>query len=101
MSNTNTIQSAYPLTALLIHSSKQEVTKEKMQAIFKTLDLEFSSKLASYFTLTADKYASMISSAGSSSAPVSKNASSSDKKEEDAAVEEKEPSSDAELDLDF
>lgn len=98
MSNT-TIKSAYPLSALLIHASKQEVTKEKMQAVFKSLGLEFSPKIASFFVLTADKYASMISNIGSSSAPVA--ASTSVKKEEVAAVEEKESSSDAQLDLDF
>lgn len=102
MSTTTTINSAYPLSALLIHSSKQEVTKDKIQAIFKTLGLEFSPKIASFFELTSDKYVSMISNLGSSSAPVAGTATSSSKKEEEApAAAEKEESSDANLDFDF
>jgi ribosomal protein L12E/L44/L45/RPP1/RPP2 len=99
MSKTTTINSAYSLSALLIHSTKQEVTKEKMQAIFSKLGLEFSPKLASLFTLTADKYSAMISNLGSSSAPVAVSAAATTKKVEEVA--EKEQSSDADLDMDF
>lgn len=96
----NNINSTYPLSALLIHATKQEVTKEKMQAVFDVLGVEFSSKLASYFTLSAEKYATMISNIGSSSAPAAA-AATSEKKEEAAAPEEKSESSDADLGLDF
>lgn len=96
-----TINSTYPLAALLIHASKSEVTKEKMHAIFTELGLEFSPKLASFFMLTSDKYASMISNLGSSSTTATAVASTSAKKEAAPVVEEKEDSSDAELALDF
>ncbi|ELA42771.1 uncharacterized protein VICG_00086 [Vittaforma corneae ATCC 50505] len=71
----DTINSTYPLAALLIHATKQEVTKEKMQAVFKTLGLDFSPKMASYFMLSADKYSSIISNIGGGSPAPSSNAS--------------------------
>lgn len=69
------ISSSYPLAALLIHATNQEVTKEKMQSVFETLGLEFSPKIASYFALSADKYASILSNVGgSAAAPVASGA---------------------------
>ncbi|KAM0680739.1 hypothetical protein GINT2_001012 [Glugoides intestinalis] len=95
-----TINQAYPLAALLVHATKQEVTKERIQAIFKTLELEFSPKVASFFELSADKLSSIISNIGGSAAP----AAASNTNAATAAVKEVEPeeeSSDAELAMDF
>lgn len=98
----NTINSLYPLSALLIHATQQEVTKEKMQAIFKTLGLEFSPKIASFFTLSADKLSSIISNVGgSASAPAATTATgaTSAKAEEAAPAKEESSSDDAAFDF--
>ena len=98
----NTITSLYPLSALLIHATKQEVTKEKIQAIFKTLNMEFSPKIASFFALSADKYSSIISNiGGSSSAPVATTTSAASAKPVEVAPVEEESSSDDVAAFDF
>lgn len=101
MSNTTTINSAYPLSALLIHASKQEVTKEKIQAVFNTLGLEFSPKTASFFELSSDKYVSMISNLGSSSSAPVASAATTSKKEEAVPEAKEEESADEPLDFGF
>lgn len=95
------INSSYPLAALLIHATNQEVTKEKMEAVFKTLGLEFSGKTASFFVLSADKYSSMISNIGGSApaAPSSASANAEQSAAAPAQVEEEESS--AEIGFDF
>lgn len=95
------LNQAYPLAALLIHATKQEVTKERIQAIFKTLELEYSPKVASFFELSADKLSSIISNIGGSAAPVA--APAADTKAAPAAKEaaKEESSSDADLAMDF
>lgn len=58
----------------MIHGANQTVTEEKIKAIFKELNLEFSSKLAQKFALPATKYTDMLSNpcggAAVSAAPV-------------------------------
>lgn len=97
----NTINQTYSLAALLIHATKQEVTKDRINSVFKTLGLEFSPKIASLFELSADKFSNIISNIGSSSAAPSAGASSSnaDAKEAEAAKEVEEESDDAVLDF--
>jgi len=99
----NTINSSYPLAALLIHATNQEVTKEKIQAVFKTLGLEFSGKTASYFALSADKYASMISNIGGGApcAQAGGAAASGASSASAPAPKEEEESSSAEMAFDF
>jgi large subunit ribosomal protein LP1 len=89
------INSSYPLVALLIHATKQEVTKEKMQAVFKTLGLDFSAKIASYFALPADKFSSIITNIGSSGSAPASNAAAAESKVEDVPEKEEEESSDS------
>lgn len=62
-----TIDNTYPLAALLIHASNQEVTAESMEKVFKVLSKNnFSSKLASMFCLSAEKYKELMLFTGSS-----------------------------------
>lgn len=68
------INKSYPLTAMLINAAGEEVTEERMEAVFKALGLEdFSAKRASMFCLSSDKIKSLICNAGpsQSDAPVS------------------------------
>lgn len=96
----STVEQAYPLAALLIHATKQEVTKEKMNAIFKTLGLEISPKLASFFELSPEKYSNILSNiGGSSSVPSGQSAAAPGAAKQEAAAKEEESSQ--ELDLDF
>lgn len=96
----NTINQTYSLAALLIHATKQEVTKDKIQSIFKTLGVEFSPKIASFFELSADKFSSIITNIGSSSAAPSASASCTAAAKEEEAPKEEESSS-QDLGLDF
>lgn len=61
------LNNSYPLAALMIHAGNKEVTVEALEKVFKALNLEFSSKIASLFCLSAEKYNSMLIS--TSSAP--------------------------------
>lgn len=69
------VSKSYSLAALLIHGAEQEVTTDRIKAIFEVLGLEYSSKVASMFALDRSRYAAMLTSTGSpapSSAPAGK-----------------------------
>lgn len=97
----NKINKSYPLAALLINATNQEVTKERIEAIFSTLNLEFSSKIASMFCLSAQKYRDIMSSIGSSSsaAPNVCGSSTAAATAEEEAPEEESSSDDMVLDF--
>jgi ribosomal protein L12E/L44/L45/RPP1/RPP2 len=65
---TELLSKSYALAAILIYSSKKDVTVERMKSIFEHLGLEFSSKIASMFVLSSEKYGTMIHSIGSAPA---------------------------------
>lgn len=58
------INKSFSLAALLIHGAGQEVTPEKIKSIFDILKLEYSSKIASMFALSRDRYTAMLTSTG-------------------------------------
>lgn len=62
------LNKSYSLAALMIHGAKQEVTVEKIKAVFAALNLEYSSKVASMFVLSSEKYDSMLTSTGAAAA---------------------------------
>lgn len=95
------INKTYSRVALLINSTNQEVTEEKMKAGFSALGLEkeFSSKIASMYCLPAEKFRNIISGIGTPSESAGKQHAT-----EEAAVEEepqKDESSSSDAVLDF
>jgi len=93
------IEKSYPLAALLINATNQEVTPEKMSQVFKTLNIEFSSKKASMFCLSAEKYKELMSCTGSAApaAAPSQSAAAAEPEPEEA----KEESNSESIALDF
>lgn len=87
-----TLNKTYPLAALMIHATNQDVTVERLQAVFKILNVEFSSKIASMFCLSAEKYQGMLqfssSDSNSASANTSSNAAPSAQAKQEEVVEE-------------
>ena len=55
-----TTNKTYAYAALLLHATKQSVTKDKIAAIFAALGLTCCPKTASLFELPSDKYANML-----------------------------------------
>ncbi|KAI5169614.1 hypothetical protein PAEPH01_0853 [Pancytospora epiphaga] len=88
------LSKSYSLAALLIHSTKQDVSADKIKSVFDALGLEYSSKVASMFELSADRYDAMITSVSSSASSVQAGASSQAAQVEDAKAEEPEEESD-------
>jgi len=78
---------SYALMALLIYSAKQDITADKIKALCEKLNIEYSAKLASMFVLPKDRIESIISNAGTVSAPV---ASSGKPAAAEEAADEKE-----------
>lgn len=87
---------SYPLATLMIYAAKQEITVDKIKAVFDSLALDFSPKIASLFVLPSEKISSILSTAGS--APVAPTTQASEAPAAEVP-EEKEESSDGEIDL--
>lgn len=89
---------SYALAALLIHGSNQTVTEDKMKAIFNELNLEFSTKLAQKFTMTAEKYSDILTTpSGAVAAPTGGAAAGGAAPK----AEEKKEESESDVELDF
>lgn len=58
------VSKSYSLAALLIHGAKQDVTADRIKAVFEALGLEYSSKVASMFALDRARYVAMLTSTG-------------------------------------
>lgn len=100
MAGSDVVGKSYPLAALLIYAAKQEVTPEKIQAVFESVGLEYSPKIASMFALPAERYGAMLSSVGSAPAA----AAATPAAQSSAAPAQKEESADSEsgdFEIDF
>lgn len=89
------VDASYSLAALLIHASKQEVTPEKIQAVFSALNIECSSKVASMFSLSAETYTNLINNIGAAAAPAASTGSAAAPAAAAEPEEKSEESSDA------
>lgn len=49
------INQLYPLATFLINSLNMEVTKEKLQSLFKHLNIEFNPKIAEHFCMSKEQ----------------------------------------------
>lgn len=97
---TKTMNEIYPLAALFVYANNMEVTKDKILAVMKALNIEGQSKLAEMFECDVIKMKSMLTSVSSAPASVSTATAQAPAKEEKA--EEKEEEAEAEeVELDF
>ncbi len=93
MSEAMTMTNTYAKFALHIHACKQEVTVERLRALFDAAGLEFSAKIASMFVLSKEKYDGLlvsVNSAPSRDAAPSGGNKEEEKKEEVVEEEESE-----------
>ncbi|KAF9763759.1 hypothetical protein NGRA_1054 [Nosema granulosis] len=98
--STKTMNEIYPLAALFVYANNMEVTKDKILAVLKALNIEGQGKLAEMFECDVIKMKSMLTSVSSASAPVSVGATQAAATEE--KKEEKEEEVEAEeVELDF
>ncbi|KAI4292628.1 large subunit ribosomal protein LP1 [Pancytospora philotis] len=91
------LSKSYSLSALLIHASKQQVTADKIKAVFEALNLSYSPKIASMFELNSDRYDNMLTNTGAAAAP----APAAGAAAAAAPVEEAEPEEESDNVLDF
>jgi large subunit ribosomal protein LP1 len=96
--NTNQI---YALSALFIHANNQEITPEKMQAVFGALGLEYQRKLSEFFTLDAIEMEKLLRSSTEAARPAAQRAEGAAKAEEKPAAKQAEPEEEVEIDFDF
>lgn len=98
--STKSLNEIYPLAALFVYANNMEITKDKILAVLKALNVEGQSKLAEMFECDVIKMKSMLTSVSSASSTVSVSATQAPAKEEKA--EEKEEEAEAEeVELDF
>lgn len=94
------IDKSYALAALLINSTNQEVTAEKIAEVFQALNKkDFSNKIASMFCMSADKYKELMTCTGSSSGSVAAPSAAVAKVEEEEPETEKSESESIALDF--
>ena len=93
------INQLYPLGAYMINELGMEISKEKLQDLFKSLDTQFDPKIAELFCLSQEKIQEIESSV--TSAPVAVSAapaaSGAGKKDEAPAKEEAAPAEEIDL----
>lgn len=92
------ISEFYPLSSLFIHSCGLEATPERIEALFKTLDVQFLPKIGELFALPADKIENFMSNVGAAPAPA---AAVSTAAKEEAKVEEEEAKEEEAVDVEF
>lgn len=99
--STENINRAYPYAALFIHGCGMSVTKEKVQAIFEKLGLEYVPKLADLFAKSSDELDKLISSASSATVSVAAAPVESKEAAGGSAEKKEEKEEEEEGDLDF
>lgn len=89
------VNRSYSLAALLVHATKQEVTKEKIAAVLSALNVETSLKVASMFELPSQKYTDMLSNTGSAAPATSAQPSAAGTAAQQVVEEEEKEESDS------
>lgn len=56
------INEMYPLAALFIHATNQEITKERMVAVLSALGVESQTKICEFFEMDAIKMKDLLAS---------------------------------------
>lgn len=89
----------YPLAALLIHASNQEITKERIVSLLEFLGVEYQMKICEFFEMDALKMKDLLMSSGQGAGPApAAQASASGSTE---VKEEKQEVPEEEMEIDF
>ncbi|TBU18833.1 hypothetical protein CWI42_050970 [Ordospora colligata] len=104
MCKENMISELYPLVALFVHATNQEVTKEKIASVMRALGVESNPKICEYFEMDALKINELLMGGGQGAAPMSVGGGQAAASTAGAAVaakKEEVPEEDAEIDFSF
>ncbi|KAH9411429.1 hypothetical protein HK407_05g09470 [Ordospora pajunii] len=104
MCKENMISELYPLAALFVHATNQEVTKERIASVMKALGVESNPKICEYFEMDALKIKELLMGGGSGAASMNVaggQTAGSTAGAAEAAKKEEAPEEDAEIDFSF
>jgi ribosomal protein L12E/L44/L45/RPP1/RPP2 len=95
------INEVYALAALFIHANNQQVTPDKMQAVFEALGLEYQRKIFSLYMLDPIEIEKLLKSSTEGATPAAQKAEGAAKAEDKPEAKPAEPEEEVEIDFDF